>query len=98
MHTDMTFTPEFILSILLIIFTAGGIVFNIKRLGAKAEENEKILQNVLTRQYVQDEKISRVDEKLNKVEIQIESKMAKMELLNSEILKIVTQNQHGRVI
>ncbi len=111
METNMAFTPEFILSIVSIIFAAGSLFSVLKRLDTKMKENDKDLQNVITQQSIHNEKINKIDEKMNKVEIQIDSKMSKMEnqidtkmskmeILNSEILKILTnaqmQNTQGK--
>lgn len=82
MLTDMQFNPEFIMSFLGIIFMAGAFYSIQKRLEVRMKESEKDLHDVIKQQAVHNEKINKIDEKLNKMEIQ-----------NTEIIKILTKGK-----
>lgn len=82
MLTDIQLTPEFILSFFGVVFMAGAFYSIQKRLEVRMKETEHDLHDVIKQQAVHDEKINKIDEKLNKMEIQ-----------NTEIIKILTKGK-----
>jgi len=81
-------TSEFIWSMIVIIFLAGGYFSVIKKMEQKLKDAEKDLQSVMTSQAVHNEKITKIDDKINKMEMQ-----------NIEIIKLLTlRNTYEKVI
>lgn len=71
---------EFIFSLLSIIFLAGGYFSVLKKMEQKLKENDREIQTMITAQAVSNEKMTKIDEKINKMENQ-----------NLEIISLLTR-------